>query len=424
MVSHRQRDKARSRAGLCAWLTFSFMLIGCTHTLRIPDPKIAKPLIDPLPLTVAVCYSDKLQTWNEIQHVLGDTLVFPLGRPSVEWLSLALSANFERVVVFDHPPTAAEMERQGAIALLIVSPEELSFPFVHKSVSASYRIAMFDRDGKALADWNVKGQFNLDEYDAIRPASQTWGEVGRTTVDVWGVDGEHIGLAMRDAAAQIAVGLREEPAVRHWLEEHRYYRPLVGVSDRKQQTRFGGSGPVLLVSDDPDVLQCMRRALESRNPPVHVTSPWDLRDSLFPWFESERIAPQGAKTTALRLRTIAQSELGSTRLKNAALRYVIELSGSAEGTTGYGFVMPTPYGFYGVAWGTRKEQVTAGIGDLSALTLTDLNVKREGKYAVAAYVLPLPLIPATKTEACQALGSAIAERLQSVEQKPATQPPL
>jgi hypothetical protein len=51
-------------------------------------------------------------------------------------------------------------------------------------------------------------------------------------------------------------------------------------------------------------------------------------------------------------------------------------------------------------------------------------VKREGKYAVAAYVLPLPLIPATKTEACQALGSAIAERLQSVEQKPATQPPL
>lgn len=405
--------RARTVITGCAGLS----LIGCAHTVPIPDPAIRTPLIDPLPLTVAVSYSEKLQTWNETLHAYGDTIVFPLGRPSVEWLTLALKANFAQVVVFDHPPTAAEIEKEGAGALLAVSPEKLNFSLPATRLGASYHLVLSDRSGAAVAEWTVHGQFDLQEYSGIRPASKGLGEAGRAVTDPWGVVGEHTGLAIRDAAAQIAVGLREQPEVRRWLEEHQHYRPLVGVGDRKEAgDGYTGNGPVLLVSDDGDVLQCMRHALENHTPPIKVTSPWDLRDSLFPWFENQRIAPQGAKTTALRLRTIAQSEDGSRRLQEVALRYVIEVSNDSE-MSGHGFLLPTYYGVYGIAWGERKNVLNAAIGDLSDATVTDMRVKREGKWAIPAFVLPVPLIPPTEHEACQDLGAAIGERLQSIGQQ-------
>jgi len=393
------------------------LLLGCAHNVQIPDPAIRTPLIDPLPLTMAISYSDKLQTWNETLHAYGDTLVFPLGRPSVEWLNLALKANFEQVVVFDHPPTAAEMEKEGASALLVVSPEKFDFSVTATRLGASYHLVLSDRNGIAVAEWTVHGQFDLQEYNGIRPTSKNLGEAGRVMTNTWGVVGEHTALAIRDAASQIAVGLREQPEVHRWLEEHQQYRPLVGISDRKEaDDRYSGNGPVLLVGDDGDVLQCMRHALENHTPPIQVTSPWDLRDSLFPWFENKRIAPQGAKTTALRLRTIAQSEHGSRRLQEVALRYVIEVSNDSE-VSGHGFILPTYYGFYGIAWGDRKNVLNAAIGDLSDATVTDMRVKREGKWAVPAFIFPVPLVPPTEHEACQDLGAAIGERLQSIGQQ-------
>src|SRR5215469_5724681 len=169
--------RARGVIAGCAGL--SLLLIGCAHTVPIPDPAIRAPLIDPLPLTVAVSYSEKLQTWNETLHAYGDTIVFPLGRPSVEWLTLALKANFAQVVVFDHPPTAAEIEREGAGALLVVSPEKLNFSLPATRLGASYHLVLSDRSGAAVAEWTVDGQFDLQEYSGIRPASKGLGEAGR-----------------------------------------------------------------------------------------------------------------------------------------------------------------------------------------------------------------------------------------------------
>src|SRR5215831_3038534 len=210
----------RARAVIAGCVGLSLLLIGCAHTVPIPDPAIRSPVIDPLPLTVAVSYSDMLQTWNETVHAYGDTINFPLGRPSVEWLNLALKANFEQVVVFDHPPTAAEIEKEGASALLVVSPEKFNFSVPATRLGASYHLVLSDPRGVAVAAWTVHGQFDLQEYSGIRPASKNLGEAGRGMTDTWGVVGEHTGLAIRDAAAQIAVGLREQPEVRRWLEEH------------------------------------------------------------------------------------------------------------------------------------------------------------------------------------------------------------
>src|SRR5262249_28452601 len=152
---------------------------------------------------------------------------------------------------FDHPPTAAEIEKEGASALLVVSPEKFNFSVPATRLGASYHLVLSDPRGVAVAAWTVHGQFDLQEYSEIRPASKNLGEGGRGMTDTWGVVGEHTGLAIRDAAAQIAVGLREQPEVRRWLEEHQHYRPLVGVSDRKETADpYIGNGPVLLISDD------------------------------------------------------------------------------------------------------------------------------------------------------------------------------
>src|SRR5262249_41005464 len=94
----RGASRTRARAVMTGCVGLGLLLSGCAHTVPIPDPAIRSPLIDPLPLTVAVSYSDVLQTWNETVHAYGDTINFPLGRPSVAWLNLALKANFEQVV--------------------------------------------------------------------------------------------------------------------------------------------------------------------------------------------------------------------------------------------------------------------------------------------------------------------------------------
>jgi len=409
-------------AGCCA--AISFLLFGCAHTAPIPSPRIQSALVDPLPLTVAVYYSDSLVAWNEVVHEYGDTLSFPLGQPSVKWLSLALGANVQRLVVLDHPATAVDLEQQGVDALLVLSPDTFSFSLTHK-FRVSYRLALSSRDGAAIAAWTVHGQFDLSDYNKRRPLSETWSELGHATVNTWGVVGEQVGLAIRDAAAHLAVGLREEPAVRQWLDARQSYRPLVGASDKKLAvTKFSEGGPLLLVSDDGDALRCMRHALESQTPPIRATSPWDMRDSLFPWFESEDIAPQGAETAAKRLRTIAQSEHGSSRLQEIALRYVIELTRHSESSE-HGFILGLDgFGFWGVTWGDQKEALNAALGDLSDITISDVSARREAKFAVPALGLPIPLmvIPflqqRTEREACQALGSAIADRLQSIGSQP------
>jgi len=408
--------------GCCVAL--GLLLFGCAHTAPIPNPRIRSALVDPLPLTVAVYYSDTLVAWNETIQKYGDTLVFPLGQPSVKWLSLALGANFDRLVFVDHRPTAVDLEQQGVDALLVLSPDKFSFS-LRQSFRVSYRLALYGRDGAAITEWIVHGQFDLSDYDKRRPSSETWGELGHSMVDTWGVVGEQVGLAIRDAAARLAVGLREEPPVRQWLEARQSYRPLVGASDRKQAvTRFSDGGPLLLVSDDGDALQCMRHALESQTPPIRATSPWDMRDSLFPWFESEDVAPQKAETAAKRLRTIAQSEQGSRRLQEIGLRYVLELTHDAASSE-HGFILGIyGAGWYGVTWGAHKEVLNAAIGDLSDITLTDVSARREAQFVVPAVIFPIPLMvlpfmeQRTEHEACQALGSAIAGRLQSIRSQP------
>lgn len=78
----------------------------------------------------------------------------------------------------------------------------------------------------------------------------------------------------------------------------------------------------------------------------------------------------------------------------------------------------------GVTWGAHKEVLNAAIGDLADIATTEVNARREVRFVVPAVILPIPLMilpfmeQRTEHEACQALGSAIAGRLQSIRSQP------
>ncbi len=204
------------RRALAAMAAAVFMTAcGTSETDYQIDPGAvlgAKPLIEPLPLTVGIYYGPEFRNFETVQtrrdHNSIDRYHLRLGRPSMALFNLAFGALFAKTVALSTAPPWGDGEPglQAAIAPRI---ESASFS------SVSYAFTLTGANGRVIADWTVDG----------RHAGEISGE--RTVA-------HSIRFAMRDAAAEFLIGFREEHEIRAWLARLEIIAPNAHPGHRDQ----------------------------------------------------------------------------------------------------------------------------------------------------------------------------------------------
>lgn len=171
---------------------------GCDQSLTVPNT-FPEPLVEPLPLDVALYFSDDFANYRYRENVAGDAKWdISIGTANValfQSVSRRLFRNATRVPSRPIGPAAAGF---GAI----IEPSVAAFEFSLPSQSATeqysvwirYTVKVFRPDGELLTAWNISA-YGESGSTLLRPARS----MQEATI-----------LALRDAAATLAVGFGKE----------------------------------------------------------------------------------------------------------------------------------------------------------------------------------------------------------------------
>jgi hypothetical protein len=191
-------------------------LQGCTTSVVV-EGTIPTPLVNKIPARIGVYYSDDFRNfrYKEVIKESG-TWHVDLGDQNMTFFRNLMGSLFRNAREVHEPPlTKDEMKSLRLDGILIPRIEKYGFlpPSISGlkffSASIEYRIAMYDRQGKKIGDWNIigygkseGGMFTSDEA------------LNEATV-----------LAIRDGGARIAIELIEQPAVKDWLKSLKPIEP-------------------------------------------------------------------------------------------------------------------------------------------------------------------------------------------------------
>ena len=174
------------------------LLAGCDQALTIPNT-FPEPLVDPLPLDVALVFSDEFANYRYQESVEGDSRWdIDLGKANVALFESVSRRLFRSATRVSSRPTGPEAAGFNAIIEPSVAAFEFSLPSQsateHYSVWIRYTVKVFRPDGELLTSWNISA-YGESESTLLRPARS----MEQATI-----------LALRDAAATLAVGFVNE----------------------------------------------------------------------------------------------------------------------------------------------------------------------------------------------------------------------
>lgn len=173
-----------------------------------------------------------------------------------------------------------------------------------------------------------------------------------------------------------------------------------------------GSGEaIVLLGDEAGIPACVHKVIQNAATHLEFVSSVDFQNALFPWFEAST-APRTTEELALLLNEAKIQE----RIESMNVRYVIVVSGRTTKTDPegpiIGGVSPAGGGFIGFTKWNKDTHISAIVWDLGEVRKAEtLEVNVAGTAVVIAFGLPLPIIPATETEACNLLGNRLAKLL-------------
>lgn len=189
-----------------ALLLVQLLIQSCTTSVVV-EGSVPTPLVQKIPATVGVYYSDEFRTYRYDETIRdAGSWSIDLGSQNLTFYRNLLESLFEEVVEIPEPPLTRE-EAANLDGILI--PQINKYGFLTPSISGlkfysasiEYRIVLYNQEGKKVGDWNIVGYgkseggtFSSD--DAINEASV---------------------LAIRDSGARIAIELIEQPAVKTWV---------------------------------------------------------------------------------------------------------------------------------------------------------------------------------------------------------------
>ncbi len=186
-------------------------LVGCGPTKVVVQGHFPAPLIEPLPLTLGVWFSEDFtghEFFDGAKASEESNWVVNTGAAQVQMWDRLLASMFEQVTVLKSPPEAG---RSSPIvdAVLIPHVEELQYAIpAHTQIKVyeiwmRYRFELVTIDGQPIAEW-------------------TMSSYGKTPTAFLQSDQEAVNLAavmaLRDAGANFISRFSQTPAVREWLQ--------------------------------------------------------------------------------------------------------------------------------------------------------------------------------------------------------------
>jgi hypothetical protein len=165
------------------------------------DPQIPDPLIDPLPMSVAIRYPQAFEHYVHEEQVIGkEKWQIDLGASNMMLFNKLFGAMFTDVRIVTDEGDAASL---GVDALIEPTIDAFEFSVPEQSqtdafaVWIRYRIKIFDRQGKQVANWPISSY-------------------GKSQTSTFGADAalrRAAVLAMRDAAALIIMQLDKSTGI-------------------------------------------------------------------------------------------------------------------------------------------------------------------------------------------------------------------
>jgi len=186
---------------------------GCTPVERDMQLDLAAParppLVETLPAVMGVYYGPELRGHEQVavcesfRHLM---LKYRLGEPSVTVFNYVLRGMFRKLVAVSAIPPPPE-ERAGIDAIIEPRIEGAALPASMQcniSTEVTYGITLYSPAGKQLANWHVSGSSSREpkafdfQVDRKRAAA--------------------VRDALLNAAANFAIGFRDQPGVGSWIE--------------------------------------------------------------------------------------------------------------------------------------------------------------------------------------------------------------
>ena len=205
-------------------IIFSILLLiqSCTTSV-IVEGSVPTPLINKISARVGVYYAEDFRNFRHREEINeAGSWDIDLGTQNLSFFSNLMDSLFASVAEVGEPPlTTEEMADLDGI----VVPKIEKYGFLTPSISGlkfysasiEYRIALYDREGEKIGDWNIVGygkseggMFSADEA------------INEATV-----------LAIRDGGARIAIELIDQPAVRDWVKS----LSISGVVESRKNTQ-------------------------------------------------------------------------------------------------------------------------------------------------------------------------------------------
>jgi len=376
---------------------------GCAFTYPVKQEVLPQPataaLIQPWPLSVGLYIPPAVRSRVFAQQAWR----VPVGETAASNFQWTLERMFTRVVVLDAQP-AGQALPDGLNGVVELS--DMTYEF-DQPESLRYEVGLYSATGERVDGWPIT-----------------------TTLPIWDIEtsglsslimnrGTELAYAMRDVTAQFMLHFADRPAVQAWLAGE-------GIAAAAVRPAFSGSGAVspvapkvLLVpnlgtwlyTDAARAMDCVGNRLAQASPPFEVIAADQVRLAFFPWLE-----PSTAPKSLEDLQRWAAEPAIRNKMRAIGARYLLEFHGGTKTQIpGGGILCGAGYGAggcFGFAWGSRDSAFNATLLDMreGGAPLDASAMQHSGVY-VPAFILPIPLMAATESKACEELSQRIHDRL-------------
>ncbi len=196
-----------------------FMLLGCT-TKVVVNGHFPVPVVDPLPLTVAVVYSPDFANYKYIEKdEEREEKEISVGVAQVKLFSTVLSGMFEQVIYTDEV-TASNDSSIDMFFKPKIEELQYNMPVETKinmfEVWIKYHLKVFDAQGNIIADW-IQTAYGKTPTAMFKSKEKALNEA--------------MIVALRDVGAGIVLRFNHLPEIKHWLKQ------------REQITAFNKNNP-------------------------------------------------------------------------------------------------------------------------------------------------------------------------------------
>lgn len=195
--------RLRPRSLLIA--AFAALVPGCGAHVPV-DVTIPDPLVEALPLTVGVVYDADFTQYTYTEKATGTDWSINLGDSTQHMFDRVLSKAFAKVVQLDAVPSEGQAATGVDFVLkpavdeyAFLTPEDSGVDFY--SVSIRFQLQAFSPNGAPLDQWDIN----------------SYGRTRSKALNAKDSLGAATDLALRDAAATMALDFKQRPQIRALL---------------------------------------------------------------------------------------------------------------------------------------------------------------------------------------------------------------